>query len=249
MRKCQIVTLPKLDKQSYDTDGQATSLAHAFRDFRLLGLETAPAAFAASYHEESQRGIDQTIERLANIKATHFVALPSGHGHNPSHAEVYKVQIEELLSKSWLGTIVILGPQDDSSQPVTARADPFATMTTATAGQPDTTPEEQLDLHYHLNGMFVVQTARGSGVGRRLIEAALEKARVDGVRLRKDAVCTIIVDEWNEAAKSLYEKCGFGVVARETYVQRPRGLVQGESEVKERIALRMEYRYCYSSDA
>lgn len=245
----KVVTLPKLDQQSYRKDSQATSLAHTFRDFRLLALKTAPAAFAASYHEESQRGLEQTFERLTNVKAIQFVALPHGDGESPPHAEVSDANIEELLSQSWLGTIVILGPQNDTSQPVTASTDPFAAMTSANIEESTPRPEKQAKLHYHLNGVFVVPTARGSGLGRRLIEAALRKAKADGDRSKRDAVCTIIVDEWNEAAKGLYERCGFAVVARQTYVQRPRGVVQGESEVKERVALRMEYQYHHDNAA
>jgi ribosomal protein S18 acetylase RimI-like enzyme len=41
--------------------------------------------------------------------------------------------------------------------------------------------------------------------------------------------CTIIVDEWNQSARKLYERVGFKVVARETYAE-------------DRIALRMELR-------
>lgn len=245
----RIVTLPKLDEEACGNDSEALSLAYTFRDFRLLALKTAPAAFAASYHEERQRSLDQTIERLTNIKATHFVALSCGDSDSSADAAVYEATVEHLLSNDWHGTIVILGPQNESSEPVTARTDPFAAMTVATTEGPGTTPQEQSKLHYHLSGMFVVPTARGSGLGRRLIEVALGKAKADGQRLERDGVCTIIVDEWNEDARRLYEKCGFAVVSKETYVQRPRGLIQGESQSEEHVALRMEYRFSYEGAA
>ena len=48
--------------------------------------------------------------------------------------------------------------------------------------------------------------ARGTGLGRALVEAALERARARGCkRIELD------VQEYNEHAIGLYEKCGFSV--------------------------------------
>ena len=238
-----IVTVVKLNEQSYRDDKQAISLARTFRNFRLLALKTAPSAFAASYHEESRRRLDQTIERLTNTRATQFVALSCSDSEEHASVGPAEATVEHLLSNDWHGTIVILGPQEASAQSVTATTDPFGAVTSLTTEEANVRPGKDSQLHYHLNGIFVVPQARGSGLGRRLIEAALGKARADADRLKQDCSCTIIVDEMNAAAKSLYERCGFAVVSKETYVQRPRGLVHGESQSEERIALRMEYRY------
>ena len=64
-------------------------------------------------------------------------------------------------------------------------------------------------------------------MGACLIEAALGRARSMSEKGGRGFHCTIIVDEWNNAAIKLYERVGFKVVAKETY---------GE----DRIALRME---------
>ncbi|WP_294772321.1 GNAT family N-acetyltransferase [uncultured Rhodoferax sp.] len=57
----------------------------------------------------------------------------------------------------------------------------------------------------HLIGMFVDASCRGLGAGRQLVEAALAVARARaGVKL-----VTLTVTEGNEAAVTLYTRCGF----------------------------------------
>jgi ribosomal protein S18 acetylase RimI-like enzyme len=57
----------------------------------------------------------------------------------------------------------------------------------------------------HLEDLFVDSAARGSGLGRALVEAALERARARGcARIELDA------NEANEPALRLYRSVGFG---------------------------------------
>ena len=57
----------------------------------------------------------------------------------------------------------------------------------------------------HLEDLFVDESVRGSGLGRALVEAALERARRRGcARVELDA------NEANEPALSLYRSVGFG---------------------------------------
>ncbi|MFN8587631.1 MAG: GNAT family N-acetyltransferase [Candidatus Eisenbacteria bacterium] len=56
-----------------------------------------------------------------------------------------------------------------------------------------------------LFGMFVKPAARGNGLGRALVEAALDAARArEGVR-----VAQLAAIEGNDGALQLYERCGF----------------------------------------
>lgn len=61
--------------------------------------------------------------------------------------------------------------------------------------------------HAHVlavNGLAVDPKARGRGVGRRLVEAVVERARVRGL-----TKVTLRVLGHNTAARRLYERCGF----------------------------------------
>ena len=57
-----------------------------------------------------------------------------------------------------------------------------------------------------LEDVFVTDSARGTGLGRALVEAALERARSRGCRRIE-----LDVQESNEHAIRLYVKCGFSV--------------------------------------
>ena len=57
----------------------------------------------------------------------------------------------------------------------------------------------------HLEDLYVEDAARGSGIGRQLVEAALHRARERGcARIELDA------NEANEPALELYRSVGFG---------------------------------------
>ena len=58
--------------------------------------------------------------------------------------------------------------------------------------------------HSGILGMGVVSGYRGQGIGRALLEATLQAAKAKGIRRIE---LTVRVD--NEAAKQLYESCGF----------------------------------------
>lgn len=68
-----------------------------------------------------------------------------------------------------------------------------------------------------LGNVAVRAEERGSGVGRRLVEAALEMARARGAE-----ECFLEVRESNRAARDLYAKSGFEVVGeRRRYYTQP----------------------------
>lgn len=64
-----------------------------------------------------------------------------------------------------------------------------------------------------LFGMYVRETARGRGVGLQLVAAVLD----DAARSHEDIKLTVVTS--NEAARRLYERCGF-----ECYGIEPRSL-------------------------
>lgn len=221
----EILTLPK-DIEMSPKNEIAKTLAGKCRDMRLEGLKTSPGAFASSYDEEAQRGLGFTMQRLSNPRAAHFVALASEDttkGHNSHEGDLCA-----LTTRDWIGSLVLMGPHTDAAG-ISPKSDPFPTM--ADPRSPDISKSRgrliEKELHFHLNGMFVVPFARRSGVGMALLRAALDRANSEGRQCSCSVNCSIIVDEWNVSARSLYERCGFRVVAKELY---------GD----DRIALRME---------
>lgn len=220
----RIITIPKLDGKI--TEHNQLALAHKFREFRLLALKTAPGAFASSYDDEVKRDLDHTFERLRHPKTTQFLAL-AGEASTPDMADVHEADVGELLDRDWLGFIVLIGLEEGLGT-VSAEADPLSQI--AKGNISDEAVHKLRNKHtmrFHLNGMFVAPSARRCGMGARLIEAALDDARPMSEKGSCGFHCTIIVDEWNQAAIKLYERVGFKIVAKETY---------GE----DRIALRME---------
>ncbi|KJY22060.1 acetyltransferase [Streptomyces sp. WM6373] len=59
----------------------------------------------------------------------------------------------------------------------------------------------------HIQGLAVLESARGLGVGRALVEAVCAAARAAGARRM-----TLRVLGHNEPAQQLYRRCGFAVV-------------------------------------
>ncbi|TKA25722.1 hypothetical protein B0A50_05817 [Salinomyces thailandicus] len=223
-------------------------ITQRYRALRLHALKTAPAAFASSYELEVKRGLDQTLDRLSNPKAINFIALKAN--SESKDTTTSDDGLPELLMPEWMaewvGMIVLLGPQsDDTSSGPSARRDPFAKMTGPIEALED---QDTVDSHsrpryalrYHLNGVFVNPSARKSGLGQRLVSAALEKAAAAAREAQVPMKCSVLVDSENDVARRVYEAAGFRVVAREAYVQQPRELVAGESQASERVALLMK---------
>jgi len=57
----------------------------------------------------------------------------------------------------------------------------------------------------YLEELYVAPDRRGRGAGRALLEAAMERARAVGA-----AHLDLVTSEADEAARALYESCGFG---------------------------------------
>ena len=74
-------------------------------------------------------------------------------------------------------------------------------------------PREKARHKAFLFGMYVADEMRGRGVGRALVRSALDAARQrPGVRLVQ-----LTVTETNDAARRLYEQCGFVTFGVEPY--------------------------------
>lgn len=233
-----IVNLPKLPPDAYTKDNRiAHAIASKNRELRLHALKTAPEAFASSFEQEVERDLSYTLERLKTAHADHFFAVDRS--IPPWTLERAHEFFDNLLEATWLGMIALIGPLSPSgSAAMSAKQDP---LTKDGSGR-DLPAAEQTrpgELSYHINGTFVDPKARGAGLGRALIEAAIAKGQVEAVKRGSRLHCTVSVDSENTAAMQLYSSTGFCAVGEQTYVQQPRTRM-GEWKADERIAIRME---------
>lgn len=234
----EVVVLPK-PTSDLQNDALWTTLAIKYRALRLQSLKEAPEAFASAYEVESQRGLDQTFDRLCNSKAAQFIAVESREQSIQRASEHYS--LEEICDRRWLGMAVLLGPLVGS---VSARADPMRALQAAEgnvnkATHTDAEISEPGLEKFAINGVFVELSTRGRGVGKALIDATLQSAKKRGAEGHCGVVVTVLVNVENNEARKLYEKSGFADVGEETYHQEPRALL-GDSGVVEKVALRMQ---------
>ena len=235
MAAFSVVQLPKPTREA--TDGAVwIGLAESFRTLRLRSLERAPEAFASTYETKAQRGLEQTLDRLSNPKARQFIAVEDDGAVKGTISD--GCPLDGLCKKRWVGMIVLLGPMQDA---VTPRADPIRSTSSGKAGDStllDTNPEGRrtLPAEFVLNGVFVEPSARGRGVGKALLDTALEQVTSPRAEGEITTFVTVLVNVENHEARKLYEKAGFARVGEEKYTQQPRGLL-GEVQRKEKVAL------------
>lgn len=128
-----------------------------------------------------------------------------------------------LLSREWLGTVTIVGPRllpEDNEALSKAPWDMFLPLEERELSERET---RDATLVYMLGGMFVLETGRRKGNGRRLIERAVSEARTEAIEVGASRVLVVSVAERkNDAARRLYENCSFDVWDDELVLQIPR---------------------------
>jgi ribosomal protein S18 acetylase RimI-like enzyme len=199
-----IVVLPKnlTDTNTYN------KLVNRTREFRLRSLQISPEFYGSSYAQEVDKNVDFWVNRLSNPQALHFVALKQD--------EPAEISNDDFLHKEWLGWVVRLGPQSGLALS-SLHSSPWKTLEQKSEDL-QTQSDTPTSCHFLINGMFVTPEARGVGLGRVLIEAAIASAE-DLARGRGASTMTfsLVVDGDNDSALALYLKCGFEVVKEEMF--------------------------------
>lgn len=207
-----------------------STIVQSYRAFRLLSLQTDPDAFASTYMEESREKDEFWQARLANAKASYFIAV--------------SLNSDPSSSSNWLGMLTLLGPQDDEGLH-TVSTNPWVSQGKTAAGmaarQIDNKVQTQHErtVSFHFVGTYTVASARRRGIGNALFHAALSHAEKIGRQSAGASLqCTIFVDADNSPALRLYENSGFEGVESHTY--KPKPVESGERA--ERLALKMVLR-------
>ncbi|KAK5691134.1 hypothetical protein LTR97_011786 [Elasticomyces elasticus] len=223
------ISIMRLPRVTDERDSFTIDLATKHQDLRLHALQTEPSSFASSYQEESQWGLDRTIAKLNNPQTVHWVAVRTVDITARSSSDNSSL----LKSAPWVGFITLLGPvpSDQHSGKMSARTDPLVQMQISgmssgftRVGKPVTEHPDTASggLEFHIGAVFTHQSARQMGIGRALVDAALDKG--------------------NDSATRLYGKAGFTVVREETYAQQVTSPETGVVRTVERVALLMELR-------
>ncbi|MFE5805809.1 GNAT family N-acetyltransferase [Streptomyces sp. NPDC056491] len=131
----------------------------------------------------------------------------------PARAEDER-EIVELLRSVW-SRVSEPGPERPAGAAVFDERHPVESYLVAVSGrrivgyiaQAPASPLETNRHVRHIQGLAVLESARGSGVGQALVEAACAAARAGGARRM-----ALRVLGHNEPAQQLYRRCGFAVV-------------------------------------
>jgi ribosomal protein S18 acetylase RimI-like enzyme len=118
---------------------------------------------------------------------------------------------------------VLLGPGIHRGEPLKASLAFFEIFNSPAAASVPVSEAEGAErtILYAVNAVYVIPVARGHGVGKQLMQAVLESAKLDyasqGPGVSK-GICVVFVEKTNTAARSLNESVGFEVVSEDDYV-------------------------------
>lgn len=149
-----------------------------YSQIRLSSLKTDPEAFSSTFEEAAQYTQHQWSERVNTDGRTTLIATRD-------------------VDEEWLGTLSVLHPR---------MLRPMTNVFPRIPRVDDAVARNEID-RYLLVGMWVHPSARKTGVGRRLIKAALDIIKDEAGVPSK--MVFLEVHMGNNVAKGLYSKMGF----------------------------------------
>ncbi|KAE8314397.1 hypothetical protein BDV41DRAFT_587416 [Aspergillus transmontanensis] len=200
--------------REYAHQGDLEAIITRYRTLRLRGLKENPDSFSSKYEDEVDFPYEKWLARVTNPQARSFVAYDAQKNNDVESLAL-------LLSREWLGTVTIVGPKllpQDNEALSKAPWDMF--LEERVLSERET---RDATLVYMLGGMFVLETGRRKGNGRRLIERAVSEARTEAIEAEASRLLVVsIAERKNDAARRLYENCSFDVWDDELVLQIPR---------------------------
>ncbi|KAB8221047.1 hypothetical protein BDV33DRAFT_230509 [Aspergillus novoparasiticus] len=207
-----IALIPK--EYAHQTDLEA--IITRYRTLRLRGLKENPDSFSSKYEDEVDFPYEKWLARVTNPQARSFIAYD-----DPTNNNVDSLSL--LLSREWLGTVTIVGPRLLPQDNETLSKAPWGMFLPPEERVLSEGETRDATLVYMLGGMFVLETGRRKGNGRRLIERAVSEARTEAIEAMASRVLVVsIAERKNDAARRLYENCSFDVWDDELVLQIPR---------------------------
>lgn len=190
------------------------TLTTKYKNLRLTALKTAPTSFSSTYAHESQFSDETWTSRVLNPRGQTFIAVRRPSEHASTGLDAHD-EMQRLLHYEWVGQLTLIGPDVLSEE---EKGEPWMVFLggrdqSSTSDEGEAGVEGGKHAAYILVGMFVLSAFQGLGIGRRLIEAAMERVERDRAEREDVARFTVIimVEQHNGTARRLYEKCGFDV--------------------------------------
>ena len=209
----RVVQLPR-KYDSGEPQRLLQTLAQKSKTLRLESLQTNPEAFSSKY--ENEITFDDAIwqGRLKNREARTLVCLDLGR-----HDE--RDDLEAAAEAPWVGVTVLVGPRDSGrALPAPSSEMPWKTFPNAPVRALDAKDNSGKTSAYLINAVYVTPLERGKGLGKKLIEKAVEVSRKEFQKDKAAAeqgVCLVFASTGNESATKLYLACGFEVECEEEY--------------------------------
>jgi ribosomal protein S18 acetylase RimI-like enzyme len=170
--------------------------ASRLKALRLQTLKEDPDSWISLHEREADQPQEFWLSRLKSSSATHLVLLSVDSSHDASEGGT-----AALLKGEWVGSVVILAPelhQDDTADHM-----------------------ESTSAEYLMASVSVRSDVRGQGLGKRLVQAAIQTARNSALEMHISSSClTANVRHGNDHALQLYQKLGFRIIDPEYHGEK-----------------------------
>ncbi|KAI0548561.1 hypothetical protein F4679DRAFT_312876 [Xylaria curta] len=187
--KFGIVTIPA------DEEGCRFFL-EKYKPFRLAALQQDAAAFGSTYAREIEFDDAAWLGRIRNPLATTFVAVESDDDR-------------VVASTSLIGPLPNANPESNPYQVISN------TQGNATSSDNKNHDEKGEPLCFQMSAVYTIPQARGQGLAKSLIRAATEEAHKRAREHGRPLALSVVVYAANNAAISVYQRCGFASGAEE----------------------------------
>ncbi|KAI0450681.1 hypothetical protein F5B21DRAFT_420811 [Xylaria acuta] len=169
-----------------------------YKPFRLASLQQDADAFGSTYAREIEFDDAAWLGRIKNPLATTFVAVESDSSR-------------VVASTSLIGPLPNANPTGNPYR-VVSEAIP---QSDAARSDNESHHVDGEPLCFQMSAVYTIPEARGQGLAKSLIKEATEEARNRARGRGRPLVLSVVVYVTNNAAISVYERCGFATSAEE----------------------------------